>query len=411
MNNQITYILSDIPNFNTFISTGEIPSDESHFSAKKYTTKSTQEYSFVRYVKEFLHEDMINSYGLLRSVIVSNSNIVCFSPPKALAAHNFMTKYPEKKDNIIAEQFIEGTMINVFFDSNCGEGIWRIATRNTIDADVSFYKGSNITFHKMFNEACMLNNVNINALNKQYCYSFVLQHPSNRIVVPFKSPQLYLVAVYEISQNNNDIRIIEKNLDEIKPSFLGSTNIKFPQRYSFGEYNQLIEQFASSNTTYDVVGIMVKNLQTGERTKFRNPVYEEVRHLRGNQPKLQYQYLHLRHSGKMPEFLKYYPEMKNEMSKYRDQVHAFTENLHKNYVACYIKKEQKLGLYPEQYRTHMFKLHEHFISNLRPKGLCVTNTEVIKYVNQLHPSLLMYCLNYHMRKRAVDTIKADTSKN
>jgi hypothetical protein len=34
-----------------------------------------------------------------------------------------------------------------------------------------------------------------------------------------------------------------------------------------------------------------------------------VRHLRGNQPKLQYQYLCLRHSGKLPEFLKFYPEI------------------------------------------------------------------------------------------------------
>jgi hypothetical protein len=54
----------------------------------------------------------------------------------------------------------------------------------------------------------------------------------------------------------------------------------------------------------------------------------------------------------------------------------------------------------------MFKIHEHFINELRPKGLYVTNTEVIKYVNNLPPSLLMYCLNFNMRKRMVDTIKA-----
>ena len=68
----------------------------------------------------------------------------------------------------------------------------------------------------------------------------------------------------------------------------------------------------------DVMGIIVKNSRTGERTKFRNPIYEEVRHLRGNQPKLQYQYLTLRHSGKLPEYLKFYPESKAEFSVYRD---------------------------------------------------------------------------------------------
>ena len=85
----------------------------------------------------------------------------------------------------------------------------------------------------------------------------------------------------------------------------------------------------------------------------------------------------------------------------------FTENLHKNYISCYVKKVQALRLYSPQFRTHMFKLHEHFVNELKPKGLYITNTEVIKYVNKLHPSLLMYCLNFNMRKRMIDTIKID----
>jgi hypothetical protein len=238
----------------------------------------------------------------------------------------------------------------------------------------------------------------------------VLQHPDNRIVVPFKHPQLYLVAAYEIVQRNNDILVEEKLSDVRTDGLWAMTGIKFPDRYDFSNYTELIEKFASGNTSYDILGVIVKNTITGERTKFRNPIYEEVRHLRGNQPKLQYQYLSLRHSGKLPEFLKYYPETKEEMSKYRDQVHMFTENLHRNYVSCYVKKEKPLREYSDQYRTHMFKLHEHFTTNLRPKGLYITNTEVIKYVNNLHPSLLMYCLNYNMRKRMVDTIKIDASK-
>lgn len=32
-----------------------------------------------------------------------------------------------------------------------------------------------------------------------------MQHPSNRIVVPFKKPQLYLVAVYEIVNTEGGI--------------------------------------------------------------------------------------------------------------------------------------------------------------------------------------------------------------
>ena len=70
-----------------------------------------------------------------------------------------------------------------------------------------------------------------------------------------------------------------------------------------------------------------------------------------------------------------------------------------NYISCYIKKEQPLKQYPEQYRTHMFDLHKLYITTLRVNKLVVTNRTVIDYVNNLQTTLLMYCLNFHMRKR------------
>jgi len=128
-----------------------------------------------------------------------------------------MLKYSNNTENIIAEEFIEGTMINVFFDSKCQEGgHWQIATRNTVGGDVSFYKWSNMTFNQMFMETCIINNFDIQNLNPRYCYSFILQHPANRIVIPFKIPQLYLVAVYEIIQKDTDVTILEENLSSIK---------------------------------------------------------------------------------------------------------------------------------------------------------------------------------------------------
>jgi len=409
MNKETIYNLSNVPGFENVIKTGEISQDYSkYYTLNNYSTKANEKYTIVRYDKEFLRPDLINSYGLLRSVILSGPKVVCFSPPKSLSGENFMLKYPTKTEDIVAEEFVEGTMINVFFDPTYGvSGCWQISTRNTVGADVSFYKWSNMTFNQMFLEACISNNFNIQILNPKYCYSFVLQHPANRIVVPFKKAQLYLVSVYEIIQKDSIVTIVEENLSEVKKGGLWHlTGVRFPDRYEFKTYTELIEKFASGNTQYDVMGIIIRNTVTGERSKIRNPIYEEVRHLRGNQPKLQYQYLCLRHSGKLSEFLKYYPETKEEMSKFRDQVHMFTENLHKNYISCYVKKEKPLREYSDQYRTHMFKLHEHFTNNLRQKGLYITNTEVIKYVNNLHPSLLMYCLNFNMRKRNVDMIKS-----
>ena len=163
------------------------------------------------------------------------------------------------------------------------------------------------------------------------------------------------------------------------------------------------------NTSYDIMGVVIYNNLTGERMKIRNPVYEQVRCLRGNQPKLQYQYLSLRKEGKVADFLKFYPENKKEFTAFRDQIHLFTSTLFANYIACYVKKEKPLKEFADQYRTHMFNIHKIYMDDLREKKLFITNTTVITYVNNLHPSLLMYCLNFQMRKRNVDTIAADNN--
>ena len=437
---KISYTLSDIPGFKNIIGsqTGDCCSSSetstNYYTVTEYSTKSNETYKIVRYNKDTLAADLVPSYGLLRSVIINSvGRVIGFAPPKSLPAEDFLQKFCIQREEICAQEFVEGTMINVFYDPNISS--WKISTRNTVDADVSFYKKKDgKTFKTMFEEACRENNFNLETLNPGFCYSFVLQHPDNRIVVPFKTPQLYLVEVYEIVQSSPDAGLVQSSPDaglvqsspdlnagpdhvtvDIVPQNLAmvrangqwsQTSIRFPEVYESTTYSDLIEKFASANTPYNIMGIVIKNSLTNQRTKIRNPIYEEVRHLKGNQTKLQYQYLHLRSEGKLPEFLKYYPENKKEFSVCRDQVHMFTGTLHQNYLACYVRKEKPLKEYGSQYRTHMFKIHEQYINELKPSNLFVTNTVVQKYVNNLHPSLLMHSLNYNLRKQNIDTIKA-----
>jgi hypothetical protein len=78
-------------------------------------------YSVVKYVKEKLTSDLTHTYGLFRSVILnSDDEILCFSPPKSISYGEFIEKYPKKDKNIIVEEFVEGTMINVFWNKNVG---------------------------------------------------------------------------------------------------------------------------------------------------------------------------------------------------------------------------------------------------------------------------------------------------
>jgi hypothetical protein len=404
--------LSQIPGFNELNITDENSSNILKLNKVECKTAENKKYKVIRYDKNILSADLISTYGLCRSVIVNSENkVVSFSPPKSISTESFIRMNPDKMTNIIAEEFVEGTMINVFWDNKIGlSGGWEIATRNTVGATSSFYKSKNTkTFRTMFLEAATENNLLLDKLNPMYCYSFVLQHPENRIVVPFKKAQLYLVGMYFIDNREiNNIRVYMIDMVEARQFNWFNADIKFPQFYEWNTYSDLIEKYASMNTSYDVLGVVIHNIKTGYRTKIRNPVYEQVRNLRGNQPKLQYQYLSLRKEGKVSDFLKFYPENKKDFSSFRDQLHLFTNTLFANYFSCYIKKEKPLLEFTEQYRTHMFNIHQKYMNELREKKLFVTNTVVINYVNELPTSLLMYCLNYQMRKRNVDYLKSET---
>ena len=179
-------------------------------------TYNDETYAIVKYDKQKLTPGLINTFGLFRSVILnSNGEFLSFSPPKSIPYEEFIKKYPKKDENIIIEEFVEGTMINVFWNKNVGTtGEWVISTRSNVGGQTSFYKSSNTkTFNTMFFEALNEIDFKLEQLNPLYCYSFVLQHPENRIVIKFDKPQLYLIGIYYIDNANiDDIKLYSINM-------------------------------------------------------------------------------------------------------------------------------------------------------------------------------------------------------
>lgn len=404
------YDLSIINNLRELLENDNITSLDILNKHTSYSSINQQSYKVIRYNKKLLTKNHIPTYGLCRSLIFNkNNNLVSFSPPKSIPSEDFINNYKVVDENIIVEEFIEGTMINVFWDPDIQT--WEFSTRNTVGAETKFFiDTTSKTFRDMFNEALEYSNLKLEDLTTELCYSFVLQHPENRIVIPFIKPQLYLVGVYSIFHEKtfNLFRVHTCNMQELKQSFIWkTTTIKFPDIIMVGSYSDLIDKYASMNTPYHKMGLVIHNVKTGERCKIRNPVYEQVRQLKGNQPKLQYRYLVLRQQNLVNEYLTYYPETHKKFSQFRNQLHLFTRTLLSNYISCYVKKEKPLMEYSEQYRTHMFHLHHKFLNELREKKLFINLTEVINYVNTLHPSLLMFSLNFPLRKRYIDFISKE----
>jgi len=386
-------------NINDYISDDNLNSrteNESHWKeilskkkliCKNLNTETTNnDLYIIKYNKKLLTKDEYINLGKLRSIVYYKKNLVSFSPPKCIDFHTFINKYPIQE--CYAEDFIEGTMINVFYVKELNE--WKISTRSSIDANVYFYD-KNITFNNMFIEACKMCNFDINNLIKDYCYTFILQHPNNRIVIPIINPYLYLIKVYKINKN-----IIETiNLQEF---YFNNSNIfrthldwsiTIPNIYPINSYEELSNYYASTNTPYYYPGIMIYH-NSGERTKLRNPVYEDVKFLRGNQPKLLFHYLNLRKQGKIKSYLIYYPEHKKILNQFRNIIHRYTHTLWQNYINCFINKEKHLKEYPFHFKIHMYNLHQYYINNKIP----ITKEETIKYINSLDPAQFMYALNY-----------------
>lgn len=103
---------------------------------------------------------------------------MCFAPEKSLDYSLFVDKYNTEYSWL--EDFIDGTMINVFYD-NIKE-TWEIATRSSVGANIVFFNDVknykyfdnnnyfkdyyNLTFRSMFFEAYTSCNLDLNCLDK-----------------------------------------------------------------------------------------------------------------------------------------------------------------------------------------------------------------------------------------------------
>jgi hypothetical protein len=411
LNNSYINYIPDLINYNN-----------DKIKTKTYTTKPTSnstshttEYKILNYDEEFVC-DNDTKLGIYRSIVVNplDSTLLCFTPPKTMTHPFFKDHNPkikktvdEKTDEIIVNEIIEGTMITLFYDKRIES--WEIATKSAIGGNYWFYRTQykqmktmveQPTFRKMFLEAFNapddqdINDlVCLKYLSKEFCYNFVLQHPSNHIVLHIHYPLLYLVSVYHLHENvATEIPI---NVYEKWECLNGL--IQFPRRFEEEtDYDQLEAKYCSVNSPYNKVGLMFTNIKTGMRSALENPTYKEVKELRGNNPNLQYQYLCLLRMGKVMDFLLYFPQYKPIFYRFYKEYQEFITNVHQSYISYYIRKSgQNISkkYFPLIYKLH----HEVYLPSLAEgkEKIIMRRGEIGKQLGQLLPSELIYYLNYN----------------
>lgn len=393
-----------------------------------------QKYTHIRYKKENLEKSNEPGayYMEFKSVIMNkNNHVVSYAIPRSIE-YDLFNQENNVQDCII-EEFVEGTMITLFYDETCDELFvpqlseiisekqdenmgWNISTRGSIGAKNSFYKSNDVvstkSFSQLFIDCAKETNLELSKLDKKHCYNFVIKHIENRVVNSIKKNRLYLISVYKI-ENENNIAKIEKVNEPLTlfPSFQNTT-ICTPTIFEHDDifdWDDMTKRLTFDNSPVNVfnynlqtqsilMGYVIKNIKTGKHTKIRNPVYFYMRELRGNQPKLEHHYLSLRKDKRIQEFLHVFPEYQETFNMFYKKITQFTNELNQNYIELNITKKREFNDVDYELKNHVNAIHYKYRKELRDKGLTIQKDDVVQYVNNLHPSKLMFALNFKRRK-------------
>ena len=395
------------------------PNIESEKIIKKVVNQTAVSYKIIKYDDKYVCDNDEN-LGKYRSVIVSEpeGGLLCYSPPKSITQELFSERNSDiNVTDITVNEIIEGTMISLFWDDRING--WELATKGAIGGNYWFYrtKYPNIdrsmdqkTFRRMFmdalrasdnqdlNDLALLNELPKGTHDDRICYNFVLQHPDNPIVLTVDQPVLYLVSVYGIQTSANKAIYVSPETYygwKVWDAFADLIHFPSEQFDRTGNYDGLANNYCSSLSNPNSVGVMMTNKHTGHRMCIENESYKVKKELRGNNPNLQYQFLCLKRVDKITEFIDHFPQYKKIFFRFHRQYEDFITQLHQSYVSYYVKKEGKpisKRFFPLIHKLH----HDVYLPSISTgdQKIIMKRAVVKENIGSMPPSEIIYYLNY-----------------
>ena len=350
----------------------------------------------VKYVKgqsDMKDSDVQKCRGI---ILEKNSNkLLCIPPQKSIDNdyyHNLQGNENFNSD-IIFEEFIDGTMINLF---KYQDKVY-ISTRSCFGANCRW--NSSDTFNILFNECIDFSK--FEDIEENYSYSFVIQHPDNTIVKKYVEPKITLCFVSTINKDNSIIVLNRTAMQEqIDKNNFG---ISLPKIYNIENMEEVYKQIDNMNETEQ--GIVIKKYidESDLRSKVRNINYNKIRFLRGNTNNKEYLYFELRKNQKIVEYLEYFPEDKEFFDSCRFKLYNFTNNLFNHYRNLKVNKTVKFLEIDYEYRPLLNELHELFTTDKK----ITTKQKVIQYLHNLPTARILFVLNYKNRNNKTENTETE----
>ena len=297
---------------------------------------------------------------------INMDRVVCVPPLKAYYEPDLIKILNEinEGDKKVFQPLIEGTMVNMFYHND----EWIISTRSNIGAKNSW--DGKIPFHHMFKE--IMGTEWFEELDKECCYSFVLRHKKNRIVVPVEENAIYLVECYRI--NGDGIH------PEILPEIDGIVSNFDMNEYGLESYNDYLP--------YTIKGFTMK--QGNFRLNWINPTYLYVKRLKMNNNHTFLNYIELRQKRLLVEYLNYFPEDQYQFNEYKVNYNKIKDQLYEEYVSIFIRKTKKMKDTNYSLKPLLYELHEYYKTTKNKINMKI----VSDYMHQLPSKKMLFIYNY-----------------
>lgn len=263
----------------------------------------------------------------------------------------------EKPESCDIEISIEGTHVKLYYYNNN----WVVGTSRSIDASISHWNNSK-SFKELFFECIDYEQFDINSLDKSHCYSFVMQHPENKICNS--------VSVKYCSMLND----VNPETGEIVRK---TTGMKVDRTF-----DQVLLEIEEENCKNNYIVY----LPDGKRIKLLNKNFKEKQRILRNDPNMKRVYTRCIQENTVNLVRKHFPNEK-EMFDFIDyRFFDVAKEIHRCYMNRYIhKSEEEVN---EKYEKSLKQLHWMYRQN-REK---ITPNKVIELLMSLPVKVLMFIL-------------------
>ena len=278
----------------------------------------------------------------------------------------------------IIETFMDGVLIGQFWDGTS----WKIHTRSMLGAKCRYY--SEKTFKTMFSEA-----IQPEELDKTVCYSWILQHPENRIVCGVPRPRVILVGANQIKEDGTIVSLSRTDLSPL--------NEYLPNSYSFTTWDAMRTRLLEWNERYrhNFQGFVIHTAAKDCRWKIRSESYNKARLMRENTPRRDYVWLTQWKAKTLKSYLKIFPEEASPANAIVFRWKGISTELFQIYTAKF--KAKSSPEVPPKFKGILHSMHQHYYNVLKPAGKTLTLPEAIEWLNQRDVPQMLYLINFELR--------------